>query len=141
MLNGDLYAAADGYDEATVAVPRPDLGKNVTMWTYSQMPESVPDPESTILVVDSRGDGIISPLAFKEANPIASRLPAGDGTIITHGGKRSNYLFHDGHVGSLRAVETYSPVNLWDFRPIAERKRYTPAELAAIVGSFAPQYR
>jgi prepilin-type N-terminal cleavage/methylation domain-containing protein/prepilin-type processing-associated H-X9-DG protein len=101
------------------------------------LPESVPDPESTILVVDYRKSAtrpFTEKFGFDGYDPSL-------GAVQTHGGKRSNYLFYDGHVRALRAIETLTPTDLWSEEPLSRRKRFTPKEVADQVKRFLPEYQ
>src|SRR5262249_44572621 len=108
---------------------------------------------TTILVVDARFHEILiyrearlngvdydKPVPFTYDPTLYPNGQMPQGALITHGDKRSNYLFHDGHARSLRPIDTLSPLDLWDYQAIS-RRHYSQAELDDLVRHFAPEYR
>jgi prepilin-type N-terminal cleavage/methylation domain-containing protein/prepilin-type processing-associated H-X9-DG protein len=121
------------YEGPAIEISRPDLGKGFFSY-YRQSSFTPEDKDQTLLLLDTRyvtGDRMIwKTVFFGESDP--SYMP-----VVLHGNKRSNFLFYDGHVKSLRAADTYYPVDLWDPAPVSRRFRYQPWQLRYI----RPEYR
>ncbi|HEY3284092.1 MAG TPA: type II secretion system protein [Armatimonadota bacterium] len=122
-------------------VRREDVGPGVYC-SADYIDEDIPAPTETILLVDKRCGGPTRYDGFSlHPDAVYFGFPPSLGPVTTHGGGRSNYLFCDGSVRSLRAIQTLSPVNLWLNQPIAERQRLEGEQLEAWVRRFRPEYQ
>jgi prepilin-type N-terminal cleavage/methylation domain-containing protein/prepilin-type processing-associated H-X9-DG protein len=122
--------------------PRPEIRDDA----YAEsvfLQDSVYDPAGTILLWDARSIGssgyqaftytvFIGENSFQETHEL--------GAVMTHGNKRSNYLFYDGHAKALQAIQTLQPIYLWENTP-QERNSLTKDFVTQIVKQFASEYR
>jgi prepilin-type N-terminal cleavage/methylation domain-containing protein/prepilin-type processing-associated H-X9-DG protein len=88
-----------------------------------------PDPTHFILLTETRWPG----LGISAWTGFSNDPPYNQGEFHHHG-KQINFLFADGHVKGLRAVQTLQPLNLWEW--------VMPSELVPIVlKNMAAEYR
>jgi prepilin-type N-terminal cleavage/methylation domain-containing protein/prepilin-type processing-associated H-X9-DG protein len=88
-----------------------------------------PDPTRFVLLTESRGPySWINPYFDFAASP-----PFNKGAFHHHG-KRINFLFADGHVKGLMAVQTFQPVNLWESMKI-------PIPVETVLQGISKEYR
>lgn len=130
-------------DESVPFYNRYEIGSNLTA-TYMALVESLPEPSETLLLIDMRFAPINSDSFNKIAFVYVPNAPLRStsyGGLMTHTGKRSNFLFYDGHVASLRAVKTVFPVDLWEWETAKRHRPYTQADVEAFVQWLPPEYR
>jgi prepilin-type N-terminal cleavage/methylation domain-containing protein/prepilin-type processing-associated H-X9-DG protein len=131
-INPALYAV-DGKDPI-------DSESSDSGYAYAFRYDPVPDPSDTLLVSDGRHDlsdpwyGLEDCMTGR-ADPIT-----GKGLLLTHN-HRINFLFYDGHVRALRAMQTMTPLNLWALQPLGERPRITAPLLEDMNRNLRPDCR
>jgi prepilin-type N-terminal cleavage/methylation domain-containing protein/prepilin-type processing-associated H-X9-DG protein len=118
-------------------IPLSDRGKPFIDYVWT-VPESPADPAKLLLVIDGRENR-----EFYGYWDFAYGAPEhpGQGNIIVHAAKQSNYLFCDGHVRSLRAVQTLLPEDLWFDAQTAAYPPPTPEEIKRWIEFILPEYR
>jgi prepilin-type processing-associated H-X9-DG protein len=104
----------------------------------------LPSPSETILVGEIRW--ISSPILWFDAIFYAEFFDGSFGSFIDkgrvhHHRKRVNFLFADGHARSLKAVQTFTPKQLWGpFSSLISDPKDTGA-IERAIQRIGPEYR
>ena len=94
-------------------------GRVVLLADLSQPSGTITVGETRLALVGGAGP-IFRKYFYKKVDPVAT---------AHHHHRRINYLFADGHVKALKAVETFLPHSLWGPRPLVEEIDYWSSEL------------
>jgi prepilin-type N-terminal cleavage/methylation domain-containing protein/prepilin-type processing-associated H-X9-DG protein len=96
------------------------------------------DETHTILLMDLRFGGVSDmDDLFTKSYSFDGDPEHLQGIVVRHGSNRCNFAFCDGHVKSLRPIDTFYPLDLWRNLPLDRR----PVHRATYDQQFLPEYR
>lgn len=132
-------------DNPGVEDSRPDSsGRRQIQTRHVTTVGDVPEPAGTIQLLDMWFGAHVrlpDPEPFLGKSAYLSAPLGNHGGIVLHTGRRSNFLFCDGHVQSLRALQTLFPEDLWYIEPSMRRRHYTQEDIDRYVEWLPPEYR
>jgi prepilin-type N-terminal cleavage/methylation domain-containing protein/prepilin-type processing-associated H-X9-DG protein len=106
----------------------------------TSMVDEIVDEPQTILLMDLRFGGVYNndmESLFVQGFNVEGDPDAKQGMVVTHGSKRCNFAFYDGHVKCLRPIDTFYPQDLWRNLPLDRRPVRPPTYSAR----FLQEYR
>lgn len=127
-------------------VPRADLGSKI--WDTAELPYDIPDPASLILLVEGRtylwkegsydeGTFTTHPTQIEDLGYSSTT-----GYLNVHASKQSNYLFCDGHMKSLRVIQSLIPVDYWNNQlPHLDPQAHPYVSGFSAAPNILPEYR